>query len=223
VEWAVAQTDSLIAVPEAIPSADAAVAPLWAIAYHGVRLAKPLPGETVGVLGLGPIGWASARLFAAMGAEVMVGDRLPERVEMAARARMKAYSDHELLAKYTDACDVVVDATGATPAFSSAVALARAAAWGDQPLAGARILVQGSYVRCFEFPYYEIFAKEAVVYTPRDRQRTDVEDVLALAADGRVNLSELVTEVVAPRDAPDAYRRLQTDRRALTLVFDWNR
>jgi threonine dehydrogenase-like Zn-dependent dehydrogenase len=53
---------------------------LAAIAYRGVRLAQPRLHETVAVIGLGPIGQCSARLFAATGARVVALDRIPERV-----------------------------------------------------------------------------------------------------------------------------------------------
>jgi len=56
-----------------IPSI-AAATKLAAIAYRGVRLARPKPHETVAVIGLGAIGLLAAQLHAQSGARVVAAD-----------------------------------------------------------------------------------------------------------------------------------------------------
>ena len=60
VAHAVVPQQAVFAVPDALDLRDAAAAHLIAIAYHGLRLAQPLPHERIAVLGLGAIGQLAA-------------------------------------------------------------------------------------------------------------------------------------------------------------------
>ena len=62
--------------------------------WQAVRYADVNPGDTVAVIGLGPIGQMSARIARHLGAErVIAVDNVPERIEMARRHGIETVSD----------------------------------------------------------------------------------------------------------------------------------
>ena len=62
VSHAVADAERLFPISEDIDPIQAVAAQLASIAYHGLRLAHPLPEEKVAVIGLGCIGHCAAKL-----------------------------------------------------------------------------------------------------------------------------------------------------------------
>ena len=68
---AVRPASEVYPLPDHVALAEAALLPLVAIPYHGLRLARPMPGASVAIIGLGPIGQCAARLYAATGARVL--------------------------------------------------------------------------------------------------------------------------------------------------------
>ncbi len=117
VEYAVVNTASATPVPESVPDAAAALTKLAAIALRGVRLSRVEPGTNVAVVGLGPIGQFSARLFRLHGANVVGFDLDESRVETLRQSGCPATlveSDlPEAVAQWFEGgADVVVDSTG---------------------------------------------------------------------------------------------------------------
>jgi len=70
-------------IPDAVSDRDAAFATLGAIALQSIRVADLRIGETVGVIGLGPIGLLAVQLAEAAGARVIAADLDPARVALA--------------------------------------------------------------------------------------------------------------------------------------------
>ena len=227
VAYAVAPAVAVFPLPEIIPLPAASALHLAAIAFHGLRLARPLPHEKVVVLGLGAIGQMSARLFSAAGAQVLAIDLTPARVALARAAGIEAITPdgaiaatvHEVL---PDGADIVVDATGAAAVLPQAVASARELGWDDSPLQGARIVVQGSYPEDFSIPYQEAFRKEAHILVPRDMQPRDVRAVIDLMVRDRLRIDDLLSALLPVDQAPATYARLRSAPDELvTAVFRW--
>lgn len=227
VAYAVAPAVSVFPLPDGVSMLAASALHLAAIAYHGLRLARPLPHETVVVLGLGAIGQMSARLFAAAGARVVAADLSPARVALAQSAGVEAFTPSDAVGaavrrRLPDGADVVVDATGAAPVLHQAIEIARELGWDDSPLQGARIVVQGSYPEDISIPYQAAFLKEANILVPRDMQPRDVRAVLDLMSRGGFQIDDLLTTVVTPDRAPETYARLRHAASAMvTAVFAW--
>ncbi len=216
----------VIPLPAGVEMLDASLAHMIAIAYHGLRLARPLPHEQVVVIGLGLIGQLSARLFSAIGARVLAVDRIAARVALAQRDGVQAMLADDLAATvhsiFPDGADIIVDASGAPRVLPQAIELARDLPWGDTPTPGARYLVQGSYPAEFAIPYQAAFRKELTFLLPRDMQPRDVRTSLDLLARGRLVVRSLIGRVVAPQAAPEVYAALAAPNAELvTTVFDW--
>lgn len=206
----------------------AAPAHLAAIAYHGVRLARPIPGERVLVVGLGPIGLISALIHRTAGARVLGVDRSAARVERARRLGLEAAVvattiPAAITATFPEGADIVVDATGHPKALAEAVLAARALTWGDDHAPGARLVIQGSYPAEVALPYHEVFMRELQVLVPRDCTPGDIRAVLGLVQRGLLPLRDLVSQVADPADAARVYAELRRpDTDWITAAFRWD-
>lgn len=214
VAYAVTSAVSVFPLPDGVSMLAASALHLAAIAYHGLRLARPLPHETVVVLGLGAIGQMSARLFAAAGARVLAADLSPARVALAQAAGVEAFTPSGAVGpavrqRLPEGADIVVDATGAAPVLHQAIEIARELGWDDSPLQGARIVVQGSYPEDISIPYQAAFLKEANILVPRDMQPRDVRAVSDLMTRTSFRIDDLLTAIVTPDRAPEIYARLR--------------
>jgi 3-hydroxyethyl bacteriochlorophyllide a dehydrogenase len=213
----------------------AGVNPLWgagarlvAIAYRGVRLGEAKPHETVAVIGLGAIGQCSARLHTLTGARVVAADLSPFRVEITQKAGIQAFVPQGSLVEafarvLPNGADVVVDATGVSSVLSSTLEVAKPKAWDDLPVAGARVIIQGSYPADFNIPYMAAFMKELSFWVPRDVQPSDIRIALELMARSKMSMEGIISEVRAPETAADTYAALADPQsRLMTVAFKWN-
>jgi 2-desacetyl-2-hydroxyethyl bacteriochlorophyllide A dehydrogenase len=227
VEYAVAPEHNVHVIPDSVDMLDACLAKLTAITLHGVRLSRPLPNESVAVVGLGPIGQLAARTHALTGAHVVATDLSSERVTLAQQAGMQAFVmqgelGHAFSQVFPDGADIVVDATGVSRVLSQAVEIAKVPTWGDGYTSGARYLIQGSYPDDFCVPYGPAFMRELTLLIPRDQQPRDLRDALALMHHKQLRVRDLISDVRSPEEAPKTYAELQSAKGALmTVAFDW--
>jgi threonine dehydrogenase-like Zn-dependent dehydrogenase/predicted dehydrogenase len=70
-------------IPDAVSDEQASFTILGAIAIQGIRLAQPTMGESIVVVGLGPIGLLSVQLLRANGCRVLAIDSAPDRLALA--------------------------------------------------------------------------------------------------------------------------------------------
>lgn len=224
---AVAKADAVIPLPSGCDTLAASAAHLAAIAYHGVRLARPLPDERVCVVGLGPIGLLSALIYRVAGTRVVAVDRSAARIERARALGIEAVLVSGTIADAVlpllpDGADIVVDATGFPPALPQAVAVARTLAWGDDHAQGARFVIQGSYPVGIEIPYQAVFQRELQLLVPRACTPRDLRAVLDLVARCSLPLRDLISKVAAPTTASEVYAELrQADTTWVTAAFRW--
>ncbi len=204
-----------ITLPEGVSLRDASAAKLAAIAYQGLKLARPLPHERVVVIGMGPIGFFSALHFRAAGADVYVVDLMENRRAAALAAGLELVDPSR-----EGFADIVVDATGAPGALVSAVRFARPAPWDGLDHAGARLVIQGSYAAPPLLPYDEIFAREVRVLVPRDNSLADIADVLDLMARQRISCQLVLGDFGAPENAAECYA-MGTKSASATGCFRW--
>lgn len=212
------------------PGADpvaSACSRLAAISYHGYTVSRPLPTETVAVLGLGPIGMIAALAHRMSGARVIGIDRAPARVELARELGLEAVvavttPEAALQPLLPQGAHVVVDSTGVPAVLPHAVRLGLNLAWNDQPSPGPRLLLQGSYPDDFTLNYNELFQREMSVLVPRDSKPADQAAVLELVAQGKLNLRRLVSALPRPSEVPAAYARLAAPGAGwMTFAVDW--
>lgn len=227
ISHAVVPGDAVVVVPEGIRAEDAVLAKLAAISHRGVLLAKPQHEEAVVVVGLGPIGQLSARLFAQAGARVLGLDLSAERVAIAQRAGIQALVpsdglDATVRRVLPRGAPIVVDATGARRLLPETMNLLRDKPWDDSAVGPARLVVQGSYPGDVTVPSTTAFVKEMMMLWPRDSERSDMERILALLARREISFDGLLAGVFAPAEAQAVYDRLRAAQAGfLTAAFRW--
>ncbi|MCQ5128550.1 alcohol dehydrogenase catalytic domain-containing protein [Butyricicoccus faecihominis] len=106
-------------ISDEVPAHIAAIAEPLACVLNGTNKARAHPGETVLILGAGPIGMLYMMLYQAMGADVCVSDTNEERLRFAAELGatytvnpMKQDVPAFLMEKTGIGADIVVDAVG---------------------------------------------------------------------------------------------------------------
>jgi len=89
-EYNVVPRNLLTPLPESVDFESAAFTTLGAIALHGFRLAEPMIGETVAVIGMGLLGLLTGQIAAAAGCRVLGVDVNPERIGLASALGLQA-------------------------------------------------------------------------------------------------------------------------------------
>lgn len=168
---------NLLPVPSGLaPEVAALVEPL-ACCLHGIERAGAEPGQTVAVLGPGPIGLMLCAAAKDAGAHVVAVGGRPERRELA----------REFAAQPGDGrgADVVIEAVGTAEAWRDALDLVRPG--GTVVFFGGREVA----VDTFRLHYEELTLRGAFHHTPRD-----VRAALAFLASGAFPWERLVTHRV---------------------------
>ncbi len=172
---------NLLAVPAGLRSEVAAMAEPLACCLHGIDVAGVARGDTVAIVGLGPIGlMLAAAVCDAGGRPVAVGSR-PER-----RALAPAFG---AVAAEAEGADVVIEAAGSVEAWERALALVRPGgtvlAFGGLPR-DARVAVDP-----YRIHYEEVRLVGSFHHTPRHFRAA-----LAFLASGAYPFERLVTHEV---------------------------
>ena len=202
---------------------DASAFRLGSIALQGVHKAQLKLGESVAVLGLGPIGLLAAQLAGAAGAFVEGIDLLKWRRDLGLACGLDTVSAQAS----PDTFDVVLEVTGVPSVISTAFELAKER--------GRVILLGSPRGLSDEVDFYtQVHRKGISIIGAHERNRADNPALLEqthlkdeatflnLLAAGRVNVRPLISEVVLPQEAATVYKRLARREDGLFLAaFDW--
>ena len=172
---------NLLHVPPGIPSGVAAMVEPLACCLHGVEMAGVAPGDTVAVLGLGPIGLMLCACIAdAGGWPIGVGSRL-ERRELASLFGAETGDGV--------GADIVIEAAASAEAWTQAVELVRA---GGTVLAFSGLARETRLeVDPYRIHYEEVTLRGAFHHAPRH-----VRAALAFLGSGAYPFERLITHQV---------------------------
>ena len=158
-----------------------------ATAYHALRVAGVREGSRVAILGFGGLGSSALRLSAFLGAaSIAVVDVVPEKLIAAEKLGAQL-----VLNQVTDdllGYDVAIDFTG-RPEVSTAAF--RALAPG-----GCLVLVALSETPLPINPYRDVLAKERRILGCSDHLRSELVELMTLAARGDIDISGAIAERV---------------------------
>ncbi len=234
----------VVPVPRGLPLRHAAAVTLGAIALQGVRRADVRLGERVGVIGLGLLGLLTVQILRASGAHVFAVDLDPERVALArTMGAESAWSREE--GDLGERARIFggghgLDAVVVTAASSGSDPLVLAA---ELSRLGGRIVVVGAVG--LDVPRRLLYEKELDVrlarstgpgrYDPAYEEKgldypypwvpftegRNMEEFLALAGRGEVDLDPLLTHEYGIEEGESAYRLLLSDegRSVIGLLF----
>jgi L-iditol 2-dehydrogenase len=187
---------NLYPLPDDLDDAAAPILQVLATCIHAQRLAPPVPGDSVVVLGLGVTGLLHLQLAKAAGAHPVVGaTRNAAKLELARR----------LGADVTVAIDDTVDTSPIAEAAGGAAELVIECAGMVRTLAaaidivrvGGRVLSYGTIAEREGFlPFYELYYKEIALLGARSAKPEDFPAAIDAAAGGRIALDPLVSRRV---------------------------
>jgi 2-desacetyl-2-hydroxyethyl bacteriochlorophyllide A dehydrogenase len=184
--------------------------------YHGVAHAGVRAGDTVAVLGLGPVGLCAVQAARAAGAaQVFAIDTVAERLAMAQRfgatpLHLTEQDPKQAIRGATGGgVDVTVDAVGDPGPLALAVSLTRDAG----VVSGI-----GAYAGKGEVPLGLAWLKGLQLRLGLANVIAHVDRVLALMQAGILDPAPLITHHMPLADAPEAYRVFDA-REALKIVL----
>lgn len=192
-------------VPDAVSAMEAAMIEPLAVALHAIDLAHLKPGETVAVLGLGPIGLLTAQVARLAGAGKIFGCDLHDyRVEVSHKygvdLAFNASQDNtaEVIARETNGrgVDVAIDCARSTETPATACRIARPA--------GRCVLVGISGEENGVFPVDIARRKELSIVWCR-RFLFNFPAAIDLVATGRVDVKSIITHSYPLERALDAF------------------
>lgn len=186
--------DLLIQAPNLNDDAMAIVEPL-AIGAHAIRRAQLKPGETIVVVGCGPIGIGIMKLAQIAGAKVIAIDVNQGRLDY---AKNKIGVDHVVLAG-DGAVEKVMDITNndlATAVFDAS-GHKGALEFGHKFMShGGRYVLVGLSKGEIVFEHPAIHAKETTLMCSRNATLEDFNHVISVLEDGNFPISSFITHNV---------------------------
>ena len=178
-----------------------------AVMLHVLEVAPIRIGDTVAVLGSGPIGMLMAAVARQAGASrVIVADRLPHRLKLAEKMGVDAAVDTnsrslpEAVMDFTRGrgADIVFDAAGACETVNAAMTVARAA---------GRVVLIGIPAERFEVDLHTAMMKELRIQTIK-RSNHNTEAAVELLESGRIPL-DFVTHHMPLERTAEAFEMLE--------------
>ena len=210
--WA-APADFCYKLPESVSLREGALIEPLAVAVHITRQATITPGQSVVVMGAGPVGLLCAAVARAFGATKVVSvDIVPSKLEFA----LGLASTHTYLSQRIPpeenaraliaACelgagaDAVIDASGAEPSIQASLHVVR--------MGGT--YVQGGMGKAdITFPIMALCLKEVTAKGSFRYGSGDYKLAIDLVASGQVNVKKLITGVVAFKRAEEAFNKVK--------------
>jgi len=195
------------------------VGDIMATGYEAVRAAFE-PGDTVAIVGAGPVGLCAAMSGIALGArQVVVIDKVADRLKEAESYGAIAINPDETdpidavldLTEWRGA-DVVVDAAGHPSALNLAMRL---------PRAGGSLTIPAVYVdESLELPWGELWLKGIkLAGSGAMNIPLYMDETLSLIAAGKLNPSRMISHRMPLSQAAEAYR-LFYNREATKILLD---
>lgn len=206
---------NLFRMPDGVDFEDVAVTDPACIALHGIRRSGGIrPGETVVVLGTGPIGLFACQWAKILGAgDVLAVDIVEEKLRIArqigADRTVNAHKEDvvEEIRKLTKGgASLVIETAGSTDTQRQSLQIARKR---------GRVVHIGRSHRDVLLPdavYSLIFRHELEIYgsvnTSFSAQNNEWETALHFMAEGRLQVKPLISHRITLRDAPEMFFKM---------------
>lgn len=186
-EYVVSPEDFAYKLPENVSTeAGATIEPL-SVGLHAVNLVRLKAGESVVVLGAGPIGLLAVAAAGAAGAtDITAVDLVPMRLEAARKlgaTRTVNAKEQDVGGELRNAADVVLECVGAEATLAQAFEVARP---------GARVAWIGMASSTAQVPLVKAQAKELLI-TGVFRYANVYQSAVNLLAAGRIRTDPLIT------------------------------
>ncbi|CAN5652210.1 bi-domain-containing oxidoreductase [soil metagenome] len=230
-------------IPPGVDFQAAAFTPLAAIALQGIRMARPTLGETVVVYGLGVIGLLTVQLLRINGCRVLAIDRDAERLAMARSfgATVIDGTSEDSTARTmaetggigADAVLLTLTSTSDEPAHEAAAMSRKRGRLVLVGVTGLNLRREDFYRKELSFavscsygpgrydPSYEDEGNDYPVAFVRWTEQRNFEAVLALMADGALDVHRLITHRFPFAQVLDAYALITGPDPGLGVILEY--
>jgi L-iditol 2-dehydrogenase len=205
-EYMVHPADLVFPIPDSISDEEGAALEPLGIALHTVRLAQLHPGDTIAILGSGPIGLLTLQVALLSGARAAyVTDLVPERLAMA-----KAYGATKTFkADEGDPVAWIMEQTegrGVDVAFEAGWAEETVAQAAEMARRGGKLIMIGIPREDVAiFPAHAVRRKGLTIKYVR-RMKHTYPRAIAMVQDGLIDVASLVTHRFSLERAAEAYQ-----------------
>jgi L-gulonate 5-dehydrogenase len=205
-EYIVAPASRVYRLPDSLPDDHAAMVETLTIGCQAVARGDVAAGESVAIIGAGPIGLVAMLAARSRGARVIVCDLLDSRLALArslgaeAVVNSGASSLTDEVARFTsgEGANVVIEAVGVVPAVESAIEIASAA---------GRVVLLGLGARPVPIVPTTLIRKELDIRASRMNSRRFPE-AIALASSLLAPLGKMITHRMPLTNAAEAFEML---------------
>lgn len=201
--------NTLHRLPDNLPLTIGAMIEPLAVACHDVRLGEVAAGEHVVIIGGGPIGMLIALVARQKGANVLISEVNPARLQLAEAMGLATVNPKEtdLLAHVEDftngaMADVVFEVSGVQAGVTTMTQLPRVRG----RIVMVAIHAEPKAVDLFRFFWRELKLIGARVYEPED-----FDEAIALAASGMLPLNQLITQIAPLADAQSIFEAIDNN------------
>ncbi|KAI0397439.1 GroES-like protein [Xylariaceae sp. FL0594] len=211
--WA-APEDFCYKLPDNVSLQEGALVEPLAVAVHIVRQASVTPGQSVVVMGAGPVGLLCAAVARAFGASTVVSvDIVQSKLDFAKSfssthvyasqrvpAEENATNIRKLAPSLADGADVVIDASGAEPSIQTSLHVVRM---------GGTYVQGGMGKDNITFPIMAMCLKEVTAKGSFRYGSGDYKLAVELLGAGKVDVKKLISQVVPFKEAESAFNKVK--------------
>jgi (R,R)-butanediol dehydrogenase / meso-butanediol dehydrogenase / diacetyl reductase len=209
---------TLHALPDGIDLQLAAFVEPLAVACHDVRRGRVRAGETAAVIGGGPIGLLISLVARAQGAEVVLSEVNPYRLELARELGFTTIdpTTEDVVARVAE----LTDGAGADVVFEVSGSAPGAALMTQLPCLRGRVVLVAIFPAPAQVALFDFFWKELEMLGARVYEREDYEQAIALIAAGCLPLRSLITAIEPLERLPAVFEQLGSDPAAMKVLMD---
>ena len=194
-------------LPDTVSLEQGALAEPTAVACHDVRLGQVKPGETVVVIGGGPIGILVALVARERGARVIVSEINEKRVEKIDTLGLETINPKNVdlvetvYSKTNEAmADVVFEVSGSQPGVDAMTSIVNVR---------GRIVVVGIHPQPRQIDLFRFFWSELELIGTRLYEEEDFDEAIALMRAGKLPIEELITKMYEIDDVQAAFETIE--------------
>lgn len=206
-------------LPDDVSLADGALIEPLAVACHSVRRAKIEAGESVVVLGGGPIGTLVALVARQAGGSVIVSEINPYRIE-----RLRDELGFTVVNPLeSDLKSVVMQATngrGCDALFEVTGHPSAAGIMTELPRIHGRIMITGIFAEAPQVDLFKIFWREITLIPTRLYNHEDFRKAIDLIASKAIDLAPIVTDIRPLKDLQTSLDEINSGANALKILID---
>ena len=234
------QGPKIFKVPADLNAAEGSLICLGLVAMNGVNATEIKLGDTLAVFGLGTIGLMAALLYQELGARVIAVDPVKSRCELAKEMGIKEVLDcpaDQQVTKIKEltngrGVDIAVDVTGVSPAIESVILAC--GLHGQVILLGSpraayttNITTILNHIHMKMIKVSGAFNNLNPVYEKEGSRicvERDFKTICDRIYDKRIDASKIISHVIKPEGAQEAYHGLMYDKEVYRcVVLDWEK